>query len=329
MNNIKDKVDSKPGVLLDTKYTIEEFNLTWRVANFSQIFDTVHAEFPLKNNSTIWKLRLVDKRFIYLCRCDRGEPVNVELKYCLVSRYKTFEGETFHKFLAGNSAQILSLDVYKSHKDESRLLIEFENDTLEFFCTLKMVGPALTKVAWCDDFLKRSLDKLSDDLKKLLNNSEYFDVIISTGTKKLPVHKAILCARSKVFERMFQTDMLESKNQIIELDDLDFEIIEDFITFLYTGEVRMVSLHRTMNLYYVADKYEVEDLRENCSSYLEFNLCVDEACTILKFSELHGDQKLKNAVRFYIQMHAAEVKSTDGWKDLLKTNSLLALEILK
>lgn len=329
MNIIKDNIESKPGILLDTKYAIEEFNLTWRVANFSQIFDTVHAEFSLKNSSTKWKLRLANKRVIYLCRCDNGEPVNVELKYCLVTRYKTFEGETFHKFLIGNSFQILSMHVYNPNKDGNSLLIEFEKDTLEFFCTIKIIGPALTKIARSDDFLKRNLDKLSEDIRKLLNSNEYSDVVISTGTKKLPVHKAILCARSKVFERMFQTHMLESKNQIVELNDIDFEVIEDFITFLYTGEVRMFSLYRTMNLYYVADKYEVEDLREKCSSYLEFNLCAEEACNILKFSELHCDEKLKKAVTFYIQMHAADVKSTTGWKDLLKNNPLLARDVFK
>lgn len=90
MNNIKDNTETKTEILLDTQYAIEEFNLTWRVANFSQIFDTVHAEFSPKNNSTKWRIRLVDKRVIYLCRCDIGEPVNVELKYCLVTRYKTF-----------------------------------------------------------------------------------------------------------------------------------------------------------------------------------------------------------------------------------------------
>lgn len=329
MNNIKDKVDSKPRILLDTNYAIEEFNLTWRVANFSQIFDTVHAEFPIKKNSTMWKLRLVDKRCIYLCRCDRGEPVNVELKYRLVTRYKIFEGETFHKFLSENIVRILDLDIYKPYKGGDRLLIEFENDTLEFACTMKMVGPALTKIVKSDDYLKPSLEKLSNDLKKLLNNNEHCDVIISTGTKNLKVHKAILCARSKVFERMFQTDMLESKNHVIQLDELDFDVIDAFITFLYSGEVKMISLCGAMNLYYVADKYEVEDLREKCSSYLEFNLSADEACTILKFAELHGDQKLKKAVSFYIKMHAAEVKSTDGWNDLLKENPLLALDVLK
>lgn len=330
MNTFKDQVDTKPGILLDTKYSIEEFNLTWRIANFSQLFDTVHAEFPLKNNSTIWKLRLLDKRFIYLCRCDKGEPVNVELKYCLATRYKIFQGETFHKFLGDNSAQILSLDVCEPpYKGGNRLFIEFENDTLEFFCTMKMVGPALTKIVRSNDYLKPSLEKLSDDLKKLLNTREHSDVTISTGRNRLPVHKAILCARSKVFERMFQTDMLESKNQLIELDDLDFDVLEDFITFLYTGEVKIISLYRAMNLYYVADKYEVEDLREKCSSYLEFNLCVDKACTILKFAELHGNQQLKKAVSFYIKMHVAEVKLTEDWKELFKKDPLLALDILK
>lgn len=91
----------------------------------------------------------------------------------------------------------------------------------------------------------------------------------------------------------------------------------------------MVSLCRAMNLYYVADKYEVEDLREKCSSYLEFNLCVDKACTILKFAELHGNQKLKKAVSFFIKMHVAEVKLTDDWKDLFKKDPVLALDILK
>lgn len=68
---------------------------------------------------------------------------------------------------------------------------------------------------------------------------------------------------------------------------------------------------------------------KKCSLYLELNLGVDEGCNIIKLAELHRDDKLKSVVRFFMQMHATEVKATGGQEDVLKYNPKLAFESLK
>lgn len=64
--------------------------------------------------------------------------------------------------------------------------------------------------------------------------------------------KAVLCVKSSMFDRMSENDAEENINQIIERDDLDFNIVKDFVSFLYTEKLKYF-LQKKKSLYYIAD----------------------------------------------------------------------------
>lgn len=74
------------------------------------------------------------------------------------------------------------------------------------------------------------------------------------------MHKAVLSARSNIFDRRLQNNAEENKNQVIELDDLDFTIVKDFVIFMYTRKNILRSTLKAKILYYIADKYDVKIL---------------------------------------------------------------------
>ncbi len=53
--------------------------------------------------------------------------------------------------------------------------------------------------------------RLSEDLSQLFDNSSFSDVILVVGDRQFHVHKAILAARSCVFNAMFEHEMEEKK----------------------------------------------------------------------------------------------------------------------
>ena len=98
---------------------------------------------------------------------------------------------------------------------------------------------------------------LIDDIKELLNYSNdpflqslyrsqqegaYCDVELCLGRDKwsIPVHRAVLAARSQYFQTMFSSDFLEKNSSVIVLDPAG-EIfttrssIDLLMEFLYTG----------------------------------------------------------------------------------------------
>lgn len=159
---------AKEEIRIDTQYAREEFYLTWRIINYSTIFDTVQAEFSLKNSSTTWKLNLIDKAHIYLERTDTKEPVTADIEYRLITHYKTFADKKFQKFDAfyHPSLKLLDLEMHSSrdkrvapvlenHQNEKQQKpIKFDNDVFKLHFSMKILGPPITRIVRSSDFLK-------------------------------------------------------------------------------------------------------------------------------------------------------------------------------
>ncbi|XP_054162919.1 speckle-type POZ protein-like [Oppia nitens] len=75
--------------------------------------------------------------------------------------------------------------------------------------------------------------------------------------------KLFLSSKSDVFDRMFTTDFIEKKNNEVIIDDIDSDVFEQFLQYLYTGNCD--KLYEMLDeLLYVADKYMVSSLKTIC-----------------------------------------------------------------
>ena len=99
--------------------------------------------------------------------------------------------------------------------------------------------------------------------KKLLTDAE-FVFVGEEGEETLCAHRFILSARSPVFAAMFTSDMLESKTGRVEIKNVDVNLFKHFLKFIYTGKLETSA--RNLDLLALADKYEIETLRELCQT---------------------------------------------------------------
>lgn len=103
----------------------------------------------------------------------------------------------------------------------------------------------------------------SDQLWKSASDGLFTDIKFHVGERTFHAHKAIVAARSPVMMAMFACDMTESRTNSVKIDDFDPVVFERFLSFLYTG-----TLDRTMSqreeLYAIADKYQVDTLKNLC-----------------------------------------------------------------
>lgn len=83
--------------------------------------------------------------------------------------------------------------------------------------------------------------------------SESTDVEIRVGNRSFSAHRAILSARSSVFAAM-----AESQTSCFLIQDMDPEVFEDFLVFLYTGRLRTMA--NIAKLSVAANKYDVKTL---------------------------------------------------------------------
>ncbi|GBM29077.1 hypothetical protein AVEN_233247-1, partial [Araneus ventricosus] len=121
-------------------------------------------------------------------------------------------------------------------------------------------------------------ETLEDDVNYEYLDKKYCDVILTTGNNTFPVHKCILCLKSPVFKKMFDTDMKETSNKNVDIDDLDSNTLRRFLLFLYTENLENLQWEIATKLFYAAVKYHVTSLKVKCSCFLESHLSMSNVC---------------------------------------------------
>lgn len=175
--------------------------------------------------------------------------------------------------------------------------------------------------------LERFDTNLSPNYSTLLKEGKYSDVKIIVNGTEIKAHKAILSARSPVFNAMFESKMSENRENIIRIEDFSEEVIEELLTFIYSGKV--MNLPKVAKeLLSAADKYELPQLSQLCEKYLMSDLSVVSSPEILVLSHLHKAVKLKAVVIDYIIANRKEVMKCENW-DLIRNEADLMEELFK
>ena len=175
--------------------------------------------------------------------------------------------------------------------------------------------------------LDRFDTNLSPNYTTLLKEGKYSDVSIKVDGIEIKAHKAILSARSPVFNAMFESKMSENVENLIRIEDFTQEVIEELLTFIYSGKVMNLS-KVAKELLSAADKYQLPELIQLCEHYLMSDLTFDTAPEILVLSHLHKAVKLKAVVIDYIISNRKEVMKSQNW-DLIRNESDLMEELFK
>ncbi|KAL1192782.1 BTB/POZ domain-containing protein [Cardamine amara subsp. amara] len=127
-----------------------------------------------------------------------------------------------------------------------------------------------------------------DKLKMLYSTGEYSDIKIHLSDYSLTFqsHKVILSLWSVAFAKMFTNGMSESHSSTIYLTDVSPEAFKAMINFMYSGELIMED---TMNfgtdlihLLFLADRFGVVPLHQECCKMLLECLSEDSVCSVLQ-----------------------------------------------
>ncbi|GBB90590.1 hypothetical protein RclHR1_01760014 [Rhizophagus clarus] len=106
---------------------------------------------------------------------------------------------------------------------------------------------------------------LEQDLRLLINNPKYSDVeILCEDEKKLHACRAILAARSEVFDRLLYNGMKESHENQITFPKISSSGMEIILEYIYSGSVKEESLTKdnTVEAFYAADYFQLSDLQD-------------------------------------------------------------------
>ncbi|XP_042903332.1 TD and POZ domain-containing protein 4-like isoform X1 [Parasteatoda tepidariorum] len=169
---------------------------------------------------------------------------------------------------------------------------------------------------------------LQDDLKEMLLNDKHSDVQLKTRDKIIAAHKCLLSARSPVFSKMFDQDMLETQTGVVDIPDVESETLQSFLEFLYTDTITNTDYEKLLKLMFVAEKYQVDYLKKRCSVILMSKLSLQNVCEVVSVSDMVNQPSLKLCAVNFIKENKKKILSSPVWSEWVGKNMELANEIL-
>jgi hypothetical protein len=113
---------------------------------------------------------------------------------------------------------------------------------------------------------------LSKELKSMVNNPDFCDVVFVLEEKPLYAHRAILSARCSKFQQMFNT-MKDPKPEI-QIPNIRYATFLGMMHFLYTDSVD-ISLELCLELLGAATQFSLDLLKSLCERILEQSINVE------------------------------------------------------
>ncbi len=94
--------------------------------------------------------------------------------------------------------------------------------------------------------------------------------------------------------------MTESRQDLIEISDFDYQTFQEFLRFLYCDEVRLDAIFDTKLLAF-ADKYVESDLIGKCMCVLKYDICSSNVYKILQFAYQEDISHLVNWCQAFLK----------------------------
>ncbi|GJN36669.1 hypothetical protein PR202_gb25551 [Eleusine coracana subsp. coracana] len=187
------------------------------------------------------------------------------------------------------------------------------NDSLLFECDITVFKePRVVKKTTVKDTIvvKKSprpqpLRNLTYDLAQLLETKDGADVFFDVQGQVFPAHTTVLAMRSPVFKAQFHGPMRSHEHdceQHVTIEDIQPQVFKALLCYIYTDSTQhcMKRLTRdekkefTLHLLVAADRYDVENLKFDCETFLCKSPVVGNVVTMLVFAEQHNCSVLKD-----------------------------------
>ena len=139
------------------------------------------------------------------------------------------------------------------------------------------------------------------------------------GGEKIGGHVYILSARSSVFAAMFHNNIQVSKTGKVDIKDVQPEIFKQLLHYIYSGRISTpLTEYTARSLFIVADKCDVNDLKNECVVFLLSVIRIDNAIRLMVWAHLYSVDGLEKACLTFIAQNGKAICLLKDWEELTK-----------
>ncbi|MEW5309029.1 MAG: hypothetical protein WDW38_000942 [Sanguina aurantia] len=153
--------------------------------------------------------------------------------------------------------------------------------------------------------------------------------------ESMKVHKIILEARSEVFARQLNSNMRESAEGVVPIQDIKAPVFRAMLVFIYTDALPEelegpgnMDVAMAQHLLVAADRYGLDRLRRICERRLCETVDIRTVATTLTLAEQNNGEELKKVCLEFVSKNLSEVLRTEGYLHMTHSCPSLQSEIL-
>ncbi|XP_043479795.1 TD and POZ domain-containing protein 4-like [Leptopilina heterotoma] len=174
---------------------------------------------------------------------------------------------------------------------------------------------------------RRKCNDIIENFSSLLSNENFKDVTFKVEEKEFTAHKAILATQSSVFAAMFNSKMSEELTSIVEIKDIKPKTFQQMLNFIYNIQVEDLD-ELALELFHVAEKYHLEDLKINCVNNLKKNLSLKTVIKTLEMADLYSLFDLKSECLKLLLKEWEAVHKSEELDKLIEDRPYLVIEVV-
>lgn len=159
---------------------------------------------------------------------------------------------------------------------------------------------------------------------KCFSDKKFCDITIQLANgQQIQAHKIVLVSGSTVWHELLTND---DQLSLITVGDLNIEIIEALVTFIYTGDIPNPP-NETNELLIAAETYGVYDLKIWCERRLIETITNDSAINLMILAHRYSAMELFEVAVSFALKNLIELKQRDEWKSVFFSYPELAMGI--
>lgn len=160
---------------------------------------------------------------------------------------------------------------------------------------------------FCGDILRK--------LNKYRQQGQLCDVVLKVGSCEFAAHRAVLSASCAFFEGLFASGLNEKEQYRIVLEELEEDIMEDLMTYLYTGEVDLTQTN-VRNILQAANFLLLTKLKEMAACFMESEINILNCVDTFQFADFFDCLDLKTEALRLIHLHLDELSRSHDFREL-------------
>eukprot|EP00112_Aurelia_sp_Birch-Aquarium-sp1_P001367 Seg1146.3 transcript_id=Seg1146.3/GoldUCD/mRNA.D3Y31 product="BTB/POZ domain-containing protein 2" protein_id=Seg1146.3/GoldUCD/D3Y31 len=166
-------------------------------------------------------------------------------------------------------------------------------------------------------------------MSHLYNNEIMSDITFKVQDERFKAHKLVMASASSVFYAMFYGPVAEQRLEIEIVDCANSEDFTEFLKFVYTEELSL-TWDNVFAVAYLAKKYYIPSLTDECCRFLLKSLTMENALSVLNLSVAADQQEMAKECLRQIKVRIRELSRTPEFLELNRDalKAILELDVL-